>query len=133
MVNVSIDTEKLILRVEGWDKLWAYKSSLEIPLEHVVAVRADPMIRLTRPDLSRAPGSFAPGKSTPGSYFESGLSLGFAAVGTFWEDGRRVFWDVHRAEGAVVIAVQHERYDELVVEVADPQAAVQMIRSALET
>jgi len=130
MVSVSIIDGKLMLRVEGLDKALALKGSLEIPLDQVAAVRADPMVALIRPDLTRAPGSFAPGSSKPGTFLESGLSLGLIAVGTFWEDGRRVFWDVKNPTNAIVISLRNHRYDELVVEVADPQQAVRTIEFA---
>jgi hypothetical protein len=76
MVSVSITDGKLMLRVEGLDKALALKGSLEIPLDQVVAVRADPMVGLIRPDLTRAPGSLTPGSSKPGTFLESGLSFG---------------------------------------------------------
>jgi hypothetical protein len=52
MVDVSVADGKLTLHVRGADKLWAFKSSLEIPLEHVSGIRADPAIArgsFTRP------------------------------------------------------------------------------------
>ncbi len=44
MVDISVAEDKLILHVRGADKLWALKSSLEIPLQHIASVRADPSI-----------------------------------------------------------------------------------------
>ena len=41
MVDMTVADGKLILDVRGADKLWALKSSLEIPLEHIAAIRAD--------------------------------------------------------------------------------------------
>jgi hypothetical protein len=42
MVNVVMQGDRVRFEVEGWDKLWALKSQLEIPLSHIRAVRADP-------------------------------------------------------------------------------------------
>jgi hypothetical protein len=39
-----------------------------------------------------------------------------------------VFWDVHNPENTVVIEPKDERYNELIVEVADPQAAVELVK-----
>ena len=36
MVEVSISNGNLVLHVNGIDKLWTLKSSLEIPLAHIV-------------------------------------------------------------------------------------------------
>jgi hypothetical protein len=38
---------------------------------------------------------------------------------------------VHHPEKTIVIDLQDERYTELIIEVADPQAAVELIQSAL--
>jgi hypothetical protein len=52
-------------------------------------------------------------------------------AGTFYQHGKRVFWDVHNPENTVVIELRDERYDELIVEVADPQLTVELVRAAL--
>jgi hypothetical protein len=49
---------------------------------------------------------------------------------TFYQDGKRVFWDVHNPEDMVVIELKDERYNELIVEVADPQGAVELVVKA---
>ena len=41
MVDLTVADGNLILHVQGANKLWALKSSLEIPLEHIAAIRAD--------------------------------------------------------------------------------------------
>jgi len=56
---------------------------------------------------------------------------GVITAGTFYQDGKRVFWDVHDPNKTIVIDLHDERYNELVVEVDDPQAAVALIQSAL--
>ncbi len=116
MVEISISAGKLLLNVRGADKLWAFKSSLEIPLLHVTEVRADPEIARGWYHGLRIPGTNVPGVIT---------------AGTFYQDGKRVFWDVHHPENAIVIALRDERYNELIVEVSEPAAAVEMIKAAL--
>jgi hypothetical protein len=56
---------------------------------------------------------------------------GVITAGTFYQDGRRVFWDVHDPEKTVAIDLHDERYSQLIVEVADPDAAIKLIQSAL--
>jgi hypothetical protein len=41
---------------------------------------------------------------------------GVITAGTFYQDGKRVFWDVHHPEKTVVIDLHDERYNELVVD-----------------
>jgi len=107
---------KLTLHVRGADKLWAFKSSLEIPLVHIAGVRADPEVAHGWYHGIRMPGTNVPGVIT---------------AGTFYQDGKRVFWDVHHPEKTIVIDLHDERYSELVVEVDDPEAAVKVIQTAL--
>jgi hypothetical protein len=116
MVDLSISGDRLVLDVRGADKLWALKSSLEISLAHVTEIRADPAIAQGWWHGLRMPGTSLPGVIT---------------AGTFYQDGKRIFWDVHRPENTVVIELKDERYNELIVEVADPEAAVELVRAAL--
>jgi hypothetical protein len=50
---------------------------------------------------------------------------------TFYQDGKRVFWDVHSPDKTIVIDLHDERYNELVVEVSEPEAAIRLIQNAL--
>jgi hypothetical protein len=116
LVDLSVAEGKLTLRVRGADKLWAFKSSLEIPLVHVASVRADPQAARGWYHGIRLPGTNVPGVIT---------------AGTFYQDGKRVFWDVHDPEKTIVIDLPDERFNQLVVEVADPDATIQLIQTAL--
>jgi hypothetical protein len=116
MVDISIADGKLSLHVRGADKLWAFKSSLEIPLAHIAGVRADADVARGWWHGIRMPGTNVPGVIT---------------AGTFYQDGNRIFWDVHNPEKTIVIDLHDERYNKLVVEVNDPQMAVSLIQAAL--
>ncbi|MGD1082366.1 MAG: hypothetical protein ABR881_28950 [Candidatus Sulfotelmatobacter sp.] len=116
MVDFSIAEGKLTLHVRGADKLWAFKSSLEIPPVHIAGVRADAEVARGWYQGIRMPGTSVPGVIT---------------AGTFYQDGKRVFWDVHHPEKTIVIDLRDERYNELVVEVDDPDAAIKLIQNAL--
>ena len=117
MVDLSVSDGKLVLHVRGADKLWAFKSSLEIPLAHIAKIREDPAIAHGWYHGLRMPGTSIPGVIT---------------AGTFYEDGKRVFWDVHNPDNTVVIELKDERYNELVVEVPDPKVAMELVKSALQ-
>jgi hypothetical protein len=116
MVDLTIADGKLKLNVEGADKLWAFKGNLEIPLEHIAGIRADAEIAHGWLHGIRMPGTSIPGVIT---------------AGTFYQEGQRVFWDVHNADNAIVIDLQHDKYRELIVEVANPEAAVEQVRRAI--
>lgn len=115
MAQVSIDGDDLVVEIEGMDKLWSFTSRLVIPLANVRGATADPDIA-AGPRGTRAPGTYVPGVLT---------------AGTFHLDGERVFWDVRDGARAVVVALDDERYNRLVVEVADPAATVALIEQAV--
>jgi len=116
MVDLSITDGNLVLHVRGADKLWTLKSSLEIPLAHVTEVRADPAIAHGWWHGIRMPGTNIPGVLT---------------AGTFYHDGKRVFWDVHNPDNTIVIGLRDERYNEIIVEVSDPKAALDLLKAVL--
>jgi hypothetical protein len=113
MTGISILQKKLVVEMKGWDKLWALKSRLEIPLEHIKAVKEDPEIA-RHPKGIRTPGTYVPGVIT---------------AGTFRQEGDRVFWNVRHPEKAIVIELHDERYSKLVIEVADPTTTVTTIKA----
>ena len=113
--TISVDGGVLRVEVRGLDKLWSFASQLDIPLEHVRGAAIDPAIA-RGPKGWRGPGSHLPGIIT---------------AGTFHQDGGRIFWDVHDPDKAVVIALEHDSFERLVVEVDDPLATVALIQRAI--
>ncbi|MGH7620229.1 MAG: hypothetical protein ACREPM_23685 [Gemmatimonadaceae bacterium] len=116
MVTITVEGDRVRFDVEGWDKLWALKSRLEIPLEHIDGVRADPEPARGWWHGFRMPGSQIPGLLT---------------AGTFYQHDGAVFYDVHDPEQTIVLDLNHERYKRLVIEVDHPQMAVAQLREAL--
>ena len=116
MTTVSVADGNLIVEVDGWDKLWSLRSRLVIPIQHVIRVYADSSIADSWWKGVRVGGTYLPGVIT---------------AGTFYHHGNWVFWDVHNPDNTVVIELRDERYNQLIVEVADPQAAVELVKAAL--
>ena len=115
MVDIKIEQGRVHFTVQGWDKLWSMHSRLEIPLEHIHAVRADP-----EPAKGWWHGLRFPGTQIPG----------LITAGSFYQDGEWVFYDVHDPENTIVLDLDHEHYKRLVIEVADPGAAVRLLMAA---
>jgi hypothetical protein len=113
MVELSAAEGKLVLHVRGADQFWALKSTLEIPLQHITGVHADPAIARGWWHGFKLMGTDIPG---------------VLHAGTFYQQGKIIFWDVHKPDNTIVIDLRDERYGQLVVEVADPDAAVQLIQ-----
>lgn len=116
MVDVVVEGDRVRFEVEGWDKLWALRSRLEIPLAHIRAVRADP-----EPARGWWHGVKLPGTQIPG----------LLTAGSFYQHDGFVFYDVHDPENTVVIELDHEHYRRLVIEVASPSYVVNQLRAAL--
>lgn len=115
MATVTVDAGELTVEMQGADKLWALRSRLTIPLDHVRGATHDPGI-VREPQGWKLGGSRIPG---------------VIVAGTFRHEGEKVFWDVRDPERAVVIELRDETYQRLVVEVDDPRATVELVEGAL--
>ena len=118
MVEITIADGTACFDVQGWDKLWSLKSRLEIPMAHIRGCRVDPSVARGWWHGIKAPGTNLPGVITAGS---------------FYQQGKRVFWDVHDPERTVVVELSDERYDELIIEVANPADAIRLLQSQGQT
>ncbi|RSK36084.1 hypothetical protein [Hymenobacter metallilatus] len=112
MVDVSIQGDDVHFQVKGLHKLWAFKSQLQIPRNHITGARQDPEVLKGWWKGWRMPGTHIPG---------------LLAAGTFLHEDKRIFWDVHCAERAVIIDLQHDEYDQLIIEVEDAAAVVVLL------
>jgi hypothetical protein len=116
MVHVSIQSDRLRLDVEGWDKLWAFMDHLEVPLAQVREVRADPA----------AARGFWHGWKSPGTQIP-----GVITAGTYYQGGHATFYDVHDPQRAIVIELEGGDYRRLVVEVEHPAEVVTRLQAAI--
>jgi hypothetical protein len=115
MARIELTPKTLVVHITGVDRLLAFKSQLEIPLTHVTGAHANPQIAKTWWKGWKAPGANIPGVVT---------------AGTFYRDGKRMFWDVHDPEKTIVIHLADDQYDALVVEVEEPSATAEWITRA---
>jgi hypothetical protein len=120
MPDVSVDQKqkKLIVVVEGIERLWMLHSRLEIPLAHVKSASINPEVASNLPYPRQEHGD--PEWHAP------------ISAGTFYQHGNRVFWEVTDPTKAVVIELKDDQYAELVVQVDDPAAVVAQINQAIE-
>jgi hypothetical protein len=116
VVAIEFRPDRLIIRIEGWDRLWALKSQLEVPLAQIAGVRTGRESGRGGWHGWRIPGTQIPGLITAGSYFQR---------------GKRSFWLVRDPDRVIVIELIDEPYDRLVLEVENPAAMVSRIQSAI--
>jgi hypothetical protein len=112
---VTITPTTIIVEPKGLDKLWSFRRRIVVPLAHVRGATFDPGAN-EEPKGLRAPGLAIPGKWS----------------GTFHRDGDTSFWNVSTPARTVVIELTHERYERLVLTVAEPRAIVDQVNGALQ-
>jgi hypothetical protein len=115
MIEVSVDDDKAVFEVQGWDRLWSLRSRLEIPLSHINGAHIDP-----EPAMGWFQGLKLSGSDFPNLF----------RAGTFYQDGGLVFWDVHDPQKTIVVELNHERYQKLIIEVQEPERIVRLINDA---
>ena len=124
MVSIELSGENLIVRILGWHKLLAMRSSLAIPLRHIDSVRAHPS-EGHEGDVIRNPWSGV------GTYMRGKMAVGTVDL----EDGR-AFFDVTNPSDlsrAIALDLVHEPLKHVVVDLSGetPESAVRRIGSQL--
>jgi len=114
--RLEITAERLIVHVEGADRLWALKSRLEVPIDHVTGAAS----------ATEEARKWLHGMRVGGAHIP-----GVISAGRFYSHGQMVFWDVHDPEKAIGIELGDERYGRLVLEVEDPEAEIARIEQAI--
>ena len=116
MAEVELAPGRLIVHIRGADQVFAFKSELEVPLEHVARVVVSP------PEAHQVwHGLRVGGTNLPG----------IITAGRFLQHGEWAFWDVHDPDRTIAIELRDERYAKLVIGVDDPQAVAGAITAAL--
>jgi len=117
MVDITVSKGHVVIAPRGLSRLWTLHGPITAPLAAIRDVRrAAPGVGLGRWKGWRLPGTHLPGVITAGSYLHDGD----------WE-----FWDVRGAgASAIEIDLSGTRYKRLVVDVADPDAAVARLQAA---
>ncbi|MFD2112206.1 hypothetical protein [Thiorhodococcus fuscus] len=114
--KLSITGETLCVEMIGWHKIWSFKGQISVPIGHVESIRMG---------------------GEEARDWLSGIKLIGARVpklikaGTFRTHGEQVFWDVRDPDKAVMIDLHDEKFAKLIIEVADPQAAIAEVEQAI--
>jgi hypothetical protein len=116
MVEVSVEGTTAVFEVQGWDKIWALRSRLRIPLAHIRDVYAD-----ASPKMGLFQGLKMFGTHIPYLF----------RAGTFYQDGGWVFWDVLHPAQTIVVELCDEWFQKLVIEVCDPVAEVGRLKGSV--
>ncbi|HEX8395478.1 MAG TPA: hypothetical protein VF665_24215 [Longimicrobium sp.] len=116
VVEISVEGEKLVVRVLGMHAVWTLRKRIGVPLRNVTDIRVEPDVSLTKVRGIRVPGTFVPG---------------LIVAGTYISRGQRAFYDVSRPPRAVAIELTGSMYDRMIVDVADAEETVRRVRAAM--
>ncbi|HVF05455.1 MAG TPA: hypothetical protein VNA20_11505 [Frankiaceae bacterium] len=115
-VAVSVEPPDLVVRITGWDAVWALRRTVRVPLTQVTGAAVEPRPAVHRKGLRMA-GSYVPKVLKSGSY-----------AGWRWSE----FWVTRWPERVLVVrCAPGARYDRLVLDVPDPEAVAELVRTAL--
>ncbi|GAA5059795.1 hypothetical protein [Nocardia callitridis] len=110
MVEIEVTGTTVTVHVRGAHQLLALRDQVTFPLSSVTGV--GPALIDERPPWVRAPGTFFPG---------------VIAAGTFRGKGRKEFWDTRFDGNGLSIELTGHDLTRLVVDVADPDAALRTL------
>lgn len=114
MVDIQRQGDQFRFEIQGMHKLWAFKSQITIPVSHVVRAHRD------MDSISGFKGWRFPGTSVPF----------ILTAGTYHKEEKPDFWDVSNLEKCIIVELKDEQYRELIIEVANPEAALEMLNGA---
>jgi hypothetical protein len=112
MVAINKVKDNIQFEVLGLHKLWAFKSQITVPQSNIVSVQQ-----------VEGPLSIFKGLKMPGTHLPSVI-----AAGTYFKGGKKSFWDVVNSKNCIVVELKDSNYDQLVIEVTNPDEAIKMLR-----
>jgi hypothetical protein len=115
MITISRQDDKFVFEVNGMHKLWAFKSQIIIPAEHILNAHQD----------AESIRGWT-GWRLPGTYIPTIIT-----AGTFYKDGKKLFWDASNMEKCIIVDLKDEDYTQLIIEVEDPSSAIALLTNVV--
>jgi hypothetical protein len=115
MPVLELTKDKLVVHLRPWERLASLHQSIRIPLAHVRGATADDGYRGWELGL-RAPGTGLPG---------------ILHAGTFYKNGDRQFVFIGRKTHPLVIELANERWQRIVLGLADARGAAAAVSRAI--
>jgi hypothetical protein len=116
MAEIEIAGESIVVRLRGWEVVWAWRRRIAIPRANVRDARLDPANARRRPRGLRTPGSYVPRVLTAGTYRGRGY---------------KEFWSVRHPERAITLDLTGSPFNQIIVDVDDPLEVIRTIESAI--
>ncbi|MDI1256422.1 MAG: hypothetical protein PSV16_09985 [Flavobacterium sp.] len=110
MVSITQTTDSFVFEILGMHKLWTFENKITVAKNNVVKAY-----------FNNDPIPFWKGWRAPGTEIP-----GIIVAGTFYKNGPN-FWDVVNKRNTITVELENERYKKLIIEVKDPQAAINIL------
>ena len=106
-VIVRVEGDRIVVELDGWDRLLAVKGRLDIPLSAVSSIEAK-----SREEIQRLPGRWL---RLPGTYVPS-----MVHHGSYGRRPNRDFWALFRQQRVLVLWLDGWAYQRIVLGMDDP-------------
>ena len=116
MVKVIAENDYFVFNVVGLHKLWSFKDSIRIPREHIAKAHMHNY---------RNSSPFWKGWRLPGTHVPFVIT-----AGTYYQRGKKNFWDVVKERNAIVVELKDEKYKKLIIEVENPEETLSLLGSS---
>lgn len=116
MVIVEKEKDKIVFDLTGFTQLLALKNKMSIPIRNVKSAYQNEKY------LSNWTGS-----KVVGTHIQGGLR-----AGTFQRNSMQYFWAAKNLKNTVIIDLADESFEQLILEVEDPNACIDLIDAAIE-
>jgi hypothetical protein len=108
MVDISREGKNIRFEIRGFHKLWAFRSNIVVPREHIVNVYQN------EKEIEYMGGLRVLGTSIPN----------VICAGSFLFPEGPVFCDLCNKNNAVIVCLKDEYFKKLIVEVEDPEETI---------
>jgi hypothetical protein len=105
MNRIEISDQQVTIHISGWDKFFAFKSTVSFPQANITNVYS--YDKSISPPWLKNPGTAIPGVIIAGSYQNLG--------------SRKEFWCTHFRDNTIVIDLEREHYDRIVLDLPPDQ------------
>ncbi len=116
MSTIDLDHDTLTIRLEGYERILAFRRELVIPLDQV---------RQITPNGSSL-ATFYKGWMIPGTHV-----MGLYAAGTFHKNNKRDFWHVRYGEQTVTLDLEGHSYDRVILGVEDAHQFIEELNTRI--
>jgi hypothetical protein len=111
MVSISVQGSICTIKVLGFHKILALKNQIQINKQNIKNIKIAE--KGLHSPIVKAPGTRIPGIITAGTYIGN---------------GKKEFWDKGNKNQAIEIELENEKYTKIVIDVADPEATIQLLK-----